>query len=209
MAAELTDLVDSNALVLGIPRGGVVVAAQVSKSLNGDLDVATARKLGAPLNPELAIGAVDADGNASLDELLVKRLGATAQYVAAEIERELEELKRRMALYRADRPEPVMRDRVVVVVDDGVATGATMSAVLSWARRRQPKTLICAAPVGASETLERLGNQADVVVCPLRPPRFMSVGEWYEDFGQTSNDEVIALLAKRSSSIGDGSQDDP
>lgn len=209
LAAELSDSLDSNALVLGIPRGGVVVAAQVSASHNAELDVANARKLGAPLNPELAMGAVDADGKASLDELLVKRLGATAEYVAAETERELEELKQRMTLYRADRPEPAMRNRVVVVVDDGIATGATMSAVLSWARRRQPKKLVCATPVGASETLDRLANSADLVVCPMRPASFMSVGEWYEDFAQTSNDEVVALLAERSSSVGDGSQDDP
>ena len=201
-------MADSSALVMGIPRGGVVVAAEVARVLDAELDVATARKLGAPWNPELAIGAVDADGTALLDEVLVRRLSVDADYVSDETERELTELKRRLVAYRGDRAEPAMRDRVVIVVDDGIATGATMSAVLAWARRRGPATLVCAAPVGASETLGRLADLADRVVCPMRPGIFMAVGEWYQDFGQTSDAEVVALLGERPPTVGDRGEND-
>lgn len=181
-------------LVLGVPRGGVTVAAEVAAALDGDLDVVVARKLGAPGNPELAMGAVGADGQPLVDDRLVARLGVDQARLAAEVERQTAEARRREVAYRKDRPAPDPAGREVIVVDDGVATGATLRAALALVRRRGPATLCCAVPVGPPETLLRLGEEADEVVCPLQPTWFMAVGEWYADFRQVEDHEVVALL---------------
>jgi putative phosphoribosyl transferase len=196
LAEALDTYTGRSPLVLGIPRGGVALAAEVARRLGGDLDVAVAHKLGAPFNPELAIGAVAGDGRAIFDAALVKRLGVSEAQLEAEVQRQTAEVRRRLTLYRGDRPEPEVSGRVVIVVDDGVATGATMQAVLRWLRLANPERLVCAIPVGPSDTISKLEADADEVVCPLRPRYFMSVGEWYDRFGQTSDEEVIALLAE-------------
>lgn len=196
LAEALDAYAGQEPLVLGIPRGGVAVAAEVVRRLGGELDVAVAHKLGAPFNPELAIGAVTADGHAITDSLLMKRLGVSEQELEAEVQRQTTEVERRLALYRADRPQPAVSGRVVIVVDDGVATGATMQAILRSLRTAGPEVLVCAVPVGPPETLSKLAADADEVVCPLRPRYFLAVGEWYERFGQASDDEVVALLAE-------------
>lgn len=182
-------------LVLGVPRGGVSVAAEVAEAFDCDLDVAVARKVGAPGNPELAMGAVGADGVPLLDDLLIGRLGVDAERVDAEVEAQTAEARRRELAYRAEGPAPDPAGRTVIVVDDGVATGATLRAALGLVRRRRPARLCCAVPVGPRETLARLTEEADHVVCPLRPRWFMAVGEWYRDFRQVSDDEVMVLLA--------------
>ncbi len=183
-------------LVLGVPRGGVVVAAPVAAALDADLDVIVARKLGVPGNPELAMGAVAGDGVPYVDESLVRRLGVSEDRLRAEVAAQAEEVQRREMAYRDGRPPPDVAGRVVIVVDDGVATGATLRVALAAVRRRDPATLVCAVPVGPRDTLGALEREADVVVCPLRPRFFMAVGEWYGDFRQTGDAEVRRLLAE-------------
>ena len=181
-------------LVLAVPRGGVPVGAVVATALGGDLDVVVARKVGAPGNPELAIGAVGAEGDPYLDRGLMSRLGVTDEWVEREVARQVEEVRRREAAYRGDRPPPAVAGRAVVVVDDGVATGATLRAALVSVRAAGPAELWCGVPVGPPATIADLRAFADGVVCPRQPPYFMAVGEWYRDFRQVGDDEVRAIL---------------
>jgi putative phosphoribosyl transferase len=184
-------------LVLGIPRGGVVVAYEVAKELNAPLDVYITRKIGAPYNPELAIGAVASDGTLVLDDDLVKRIGASEQYVEKETKRQREEIQRRVAAYRGSRPELALQGKTVVLVDDGVATGATVLASLRAIKQREPEQLILAVPVGPPDTIHRLSKEADRVVCLHTPEVFWAVGAFYAVFDQTSDAEVVRLLAER------------
>jgi predicted phosphoribosyltransferase len=181
-------------LVLGVPRGGVVTAAPVARSLGGQLDLALARKIGAPNNPELAIGAVAESGEPVLDESLINRLGVSTDFIAAATNRARTELQRRASSYRGDRTPPSATGRIVVVVDDGIATGATLYVTLQAIRKQSPDLLLCAVPVGAPDSIARVATVVDEMVCPLRPRWFRAVGEWYETFDQTSDAEVITLL---------------
>jgi len=181
-------------LILGVPRGGVVVADPIARALSGELDLALARKIGAPNNPELAIGAIGETGEPVLDNQLIARLGISADYLESAITQERVELQRRAAKYRGDTVPVSAAGRVVVVVDDGIATGATLQATLNAIRRQDPAVLICAVPVGAPEAVERIASDVDELVCPLRPRWFRAVGEWYDSFGQTSDADVVAIL---------------
>lgn len=182
-------------LVLGVPRGGVPVAVVVADRLGADLDVLVAHKLGAPGNPEFAIGAVAEDGSTVVDDAVIRAYGIPEAYVAAETERQLREVKRRAGALRGGRPTTPIAGRVCVVVDDGVATGATLEASLRLVEGLGATMVIAAVPVGPPETIRRLGTVADVVVCPLQPARFIAVGGWYGRFDQVSDDEVVALLS--------------
>lgn len=188
-------LVGGDGIVLGVPRGGVVVAAVVAKRLGLPLDAVLARKLGAPGNPELAVGAVASGGARWVNRSMLRRLGLDDAWVDAAAEREQREIARRTAVYRGDRPAPLISGRPVVVVDDGVATGATLVAVLETVRTQDPALLVCAVPVAPPDSIDALSNSCDDVVCPLRPHRFEAVGSWYDDFSQTTDTEVISLLA--------------
>ena len=181
-------------LVLGVARGGVPVAAVVARTCGGTLDVAVGRKLGAPRNPELAVGAVAGDGAPFLDDELIRRLRVTPEYLEAELRRQRSEVARRVEAYRDGAAPSPLTGRSVIVVDDGVATGSTLIAVLRSLRMQDPKVIVCAVPVGPPETVARLGREADFVVCPLQPRGFAAVGAWYLDFRQTSDDEVRAAL---------------
>lgn len=182
-------------LVLGVPRGGVVVAAEVARELRAPLDVVIARKLGAPDQPELAIGAVvGSDGIRLLDEPTIRHLGVSREYLDAETLRQQQEIARRMRFYRGERPFPGLEGRSVLVVDDGIATGYTMRAAVLGLRRLNPRQLIVAVPVAPSSTCEELAEIADEVVCLETPEPFYAVGAWYEEFDQTSDEEVIQLL---------------
>ncbi len=192
LAGSLLHLGASSPLVLGVPRGGVVVAAEVARSLGGELGAVMAAKVGAPWSRELAIGAVAADGTSLLDTAMIDRMGLDAVEVAAQVEEATTELRRRLGVFGIGDPD--VAGRTVIVVDDGVATGATLRAVLGHVRRLGPGRLVCAVPVGPPATIDLLAFEADEVVCPLQPDRLRSVGEWYDVFTQTDDAEVIALL---------------
>jgi predicted phosphoribosyltransferase len=179
--------------VLGLPRGGVPVAFEVARRLNAPLDVFVARKLGVPGHEELAMGAIAGGDICFLNESLIAALCIPQEIVAKTIARERRELERRERNFRAG-PAADLRGRVVILVDDGLATGATMRACVLAARQRHPARIIVAVPVSARETYEELQQQADEIVCVQTPAHFDGVGQWYEDFTQTSDEEVRALL---------------
>lgn len=182
-------------IVLGLPRGGVPVAYEVAAALHAPLDVIVVRKLGAPGQPEFAVGAI-ASGGVSILNQDEAALVADSHYFRAEIARENRELKRREALYRNDRLPLSLKDRTVILVDDGAATGATMRAAVHAARKLAARRIIVAVPVAPAQSLEILRAEADEVVCTLAPAFFRSVGEWYREFEQTSDTEVSMLLAR-------------
>jgi putative phosphoribosyl transferase len=183
-------------VVLALPRGGVPVAYQVAKALNSSLDVFVVRKLGAPLQPELAMGAIASGGVRVLNEEVVRVLHVTPEQLAVTAERETRELERREHAYRGDRAPLDVKDKCVLLVDDGVATGYTMRAAVEALRQRKPKKIIIAVPVAARQTCEDLKQHADAVVCLMTPHDFAAVGQWYRHFDQTSDDEVRHLLER-------------
>ncbi len=188
--------------VLALPRGGVPVAFEVARALDAPLDVFLVRKLGVPGHPELAMGAIASGGVRVLSEDIIDQLGIPRTAVEAVAVRERLELERRDALYRGNRQLPSLRDRTVILVDDGLATGATMEAAIVAVRQYQPARVIVAAPVGAAETCRRLKQVADDVVCVETPEPFQAVGLWYARFDQTSDEEVIELLRRSSNAEG-------
>jgi predicted phosphoribosyltransferase len=196
LATALRDVPIKNGVVLAIPRGGVVVGYEVAEALNLPLDVIVPRKLGAPGNPEYAIGAMTEDGTVILDENAVEYLNVPQDYIERESANQKLEIQRRMRLYRKDAPYPDLKGRDVIVVDDGIATGSTMKAALASVRNCGANTVTAAIPVGPPSTIEALKKLADRVVCLFTPESFFAIGEFYDDFSQTSDDEVIYLLGK-------------
>jgi predicted phosphoribosyltransferase len=195
LAALLSPLADEQPVVFGLPRGGVAVAVEVADALGAPLDVLTVRKLGAPQNPELAIGAVAEDGTAVVNDTLLRAVGMTQTQFERTLERESRELRRRMELFRNQRRPRDVAGRMVVVVDDGLATGLTDLAAVRALRRRGASRIVVAVPVGSSEAVAMLRREADEVVCHTIPERLYGVGEWYRDFSPVSDEEVVALLA--------------
>lgn len=183
-------------VVLGLPRGGVPVAAAVAELLPGELHVLVARKIATPGRPELALGAVVEGGEPVWDHDLLGRVGRSPEDLAAVVARELEELARRVSSYRGDRPPPDVRGRDVVLVDDGIATGATARAALRSLRVHGARHLVLAAPVGAPDALVSLAAEADEVVVVHAPAHFVAVGQWYDEFGQLSDEDVRSLLRR-------------
>ncbi|WP_137991728.1 phosphoribosyltransferase [Streptomyces vilmorinianum] len=190
----------TNALVLALPRGGVPVAAEVARALRVPLDVIVARKIGAPGSPEVGIGAIAGEDPPVYDTQALHMLGLTEDDLAADVARERAELHRREDLYRRGRPAPDVEGRTVILIDDGLATGVTARAALRRLRTGRPARLVLAVPVCAPEAAETIKEDADDVVCLHRPSSFRSVGEWYEEFAQVSDDEVISTL--RSPGLG-------
>ena len=188
-------------VVLGLPRGGVVVAAEVAAALGARLDVVLVRKLGLPDQPELAMGAIAAAGDSveTVRTPVAARVGVDGAVFAAVRDRELVELRRREAVYRPGRPPVALAGRAVVLVDDGLATGATMRAALAALRQQGVQPIVAAVPVGSPDTCDRLRADADEVVCAAAPPGFRAVGQFYRDFGQTDDAEVCRLLAQAAS----------
>ena len=182
------------ALLLAIPRGGVVVAAAAIPATGATLDVVVPRKLGAPMNPELGIGALASDGTTVLDERLVHALGVSENYIAKEVAQQLEEIRRREQIYRAGRPPLDVNGKDVVVVDDGVATGGTAEVALRSLRSQGAGSVTLAVPVAPAQTMERLREFADETVVLSMPEPFAAVGQWYQHFPQVSDDEVLEAL---------------
>ena len=194
LASALADFAGKNGIVLAIPRGGVVVGYEIAKALNLPLDVIIPRKIGAPDNPELAIGAMTEDGTTILDDNLITYMGVTQDYIREESERQKHEIERRLKLYRQDTPYPNLKGLEVILVDDGIATGSTMKAALASVKNRGASTVTVAVPVGPPSTIKELKKQADKVVCLYTPEYFSAIGQFYTDFTQTTDDEAIKLL---------------
>lgn len=186
-----------NPLVLAIPRGAVEIGAMLARELEGELDVVLVKKLRAPVNPELAVGAVDETGWTYLAPHAAMA-GADAAYLAKEKAVELEQLRKRRAQYTPTRAPADAAGRVAIVVDDGIATGASMIAALHSVRARNPERLVCAVPVAAPESLEQVHPYADEVVCLEAPESFYAVGQFYRDFPQVEDEDVVALLARHA-----------
>jgi putative phosphoribosyl transferase len=195
LAAGLHKYRDRDVVVLGLPRGGIPVAYEVATALGAPLDVLVVRKLGVPFQPELAFGAIGEGGVRVLNEAMLRRIGLSAADIAAVEDAERSELRRRVDAYRGGRPGVPVAGRVALIVDDGFATGATARAAALVARAHGAETVVLAAPIGAADTVADLQTVADDVVCLGAPPGFQAVGQGYDDFDQTSDEQVCALLA--------------
>ena len=186
----------NDVIVLGLPRGGVPVAYEVAKSLRAPLDVFIVRKLGVPGFEELAAGAIASGGVRVLNEDVLRALPNADEIIESVTAKETAELERREKSYRDDRPAPELRDRVVILVDDGLATGATMRAAVKALRQRGVAKIVVAVPVGPPDTCREFEDEADETICASAPEFFQAVGQYYEDFSQTSDEEVRDLLAR-------------
>jgi putative phosphoribosyl transferase len=191
-------------VVCGLPRGGIVVAAEVAKRLSAPLDVVLVRKLGAPYQPELALGAVVDGGEPEtvLNEEIIRELGVSEEFIRKEVRTGLEMIERSRQLYVSQRWRPDIVGRSVVLVDDGLATGATMRAALHAVRRKKPRDVIVAVPVGALETIGSLSSEAERVLCLATPEPFGAVGSYYRDFSQVDDGVVVELLMEAGLSPG-------
>lgn len=196
LAQALEEYRGRDLVVLGVPRGGVVVADEVARALGAPLDIVVARKLPAPGNPELAIGAVAADGADVIDPMASLYPGVTPGYIERVKAEEMAEIDRRLQAYRGDRPPLDVAGKTVLVVDDGIATGSTVMASLRSLKKRGPAELVLAVPVGPPSSIERLRGEADRVVVLQTPEPFFAVGEWYQRFDQVSDEEVVEILSR-------------
>lgn len=204
LAKNLSGYADNtDVIVLALPRGGIPVGFQVAKRLNVPLDVFLVRKLGVPGHEELAMGAIASGGTRVMNENVLSMLRISDDELDEITAREQQELERRERAYRGDRPEIELADRIVILVDDGLATGASMRAAVSAIRARNPARIVVAVPVAAPETCREFENEVDEVVCATTPEPFYAVGAWYEDFSQTTDEEVKAFLEKAANSLPD------
>lgn len=195
LAERLQEYKNQNAMILAIPRGGVVTGAGLAKKLGLPLDIIVTHKIGAPENPELAIGAVgETEGSFWLNEGLMRELGVDEGYVGKEIEIQQREIKRREKIYRQGKSPLDLKNKTVILVDDGIATGATMMAALREVRNVEPKKIVVAIPVSAADTLGKLKKEADEVICLEKPELFFAVGQWYDNFKQFTDEEIVKLL---------------
>ncbi len=186
----------SDVLILALPRGGVPVAYEVAMTLHVPMDILVVRKLGVPGREELAMGAIASGGIYVLNEAVIVMEQIPLEIVHEVAKRELKEIERRERVYRGDRPLPIIEDRTVILIDDGLATGATMHAAIRVLRQQSPARLVVAAPVGAEQTCNQFRDEVDEIICAVTPDPFIAVGMWYEDFSQTTDEEVRDLLHK-------------
>jgi putative phosphoribosyl transferase len=203
LAAELSAYAQRrDVIVLALPRGGVPVAAEVARALDAPLDVFLVRKVGLPGHEEFAMGAIASGGTVMINEDVTRTYRVDEGAITAIIEREQRELERRERRYRGDHPHPDLRDRTVILVDDGLATGSSMRAAVEAVLRHRPREVVVAVPVAPTETCEALAAVVDRVVCATTPEPFYAVGLWYEDFSQTTDDEVNEILDRARSRDG-------
>jgi len=195
LAEHLERFREKRCAVIAIPRGGVVVGYYVAERLGCPMDVTVPRKVGAPMEPELAVGAVAEDGTLYVEEEVARMVGVGEEWLKEAAERELQEVKRRIEVYRDGKPLPSLEGYTVIVVDDGVATGATMIATVRFLRKLKPKKVVIAVPVAPPEILGKLRAEAEEVVCVETPSPFYAIGQFYRDFTQVSDAEVMKYLA--------------
>lgn len=198
LARELEELHGQQAVVLGIPRGGVVAAQPICLALEADLDIVLSHKLGAPGNPELAIGAVCEDGKLFVDESIASGVGADDSYIEREKRHQLQQMAHRVRQYREILPKTALAERIVIVTDDGVATGATMQAALWAVRQEKPQRLIAALPVGPEDTLTKLSEHADETICLRAPPFFSAISQFYLQFAQVEDEQLLEILEQET-----------
>jgi predicted phosphoribosyltransferase len=196
LAVELAARHYENVSLFAVPRGGIVVAAPVAARLGVALGILVTRKIGHPANPEVAIGAVMGDGTAVLDEELIRAYAIPQEYIDRAIAREFAEIKRRLIAYTGSDAPPAVAGRTAVLVDDGIATGYTIRAAITWLKTLAPARTVVAVPVAPPETVAEIAGDVDAIICPLQPAGFMAVGQHYRDFGQTGDEEVLAILKK-------------
>ncbi len=196
LADKLLHFKDKNPLILAVPRGGLTVAEPVLKKISGELDLIITRKIGAPYQPELAIGAVTGDGFVMLNEDILSRVSADKKYIEKAVAEEVEEIKRRLKAYRGERPAPALDNRIVILIDDGVATGYTLLAALRSLQEKKPGRLVLAVPVGPPDTFKKLQQEVDELVYIEAPANFAAVGQFYRRFDQVSDAEVSAVLKR-------------
>ncbi|OHB67072.1 MAG: hypothetical protein A2Y77_05205 [Planctomycetes bacterium RBG_13_62_9] len=204
LAERLREYRPHHPVVLGIPRGGIVIADTIAAELQADLDIVLTRKLGAPGNPELAIGAVSEHGELLLQQRIARAVDADEEYIEREKTRQLAEIQERRERYRSVLPKVPLQGRVAILVDDGVATGATMRASIWAARAEDAAQVIVAVPVGASDAIETLRGQADDVVCLLVPDYLYAIGQFFLDFRQVDDEEVVNILRAHRAAVESG-----
>lgn len=194
LAESLVEKLDSESFVLGIPRGGVIVAAEVCKRTGAPLDVVIVRKIGTPFSPELAAAAICEDGMLVLEQEVVRMYSVSREFIEKAAERESTVIEQRKLLYRGGRGFPDVRGRVVAIIDDGVATGTTVLAAINRVKRESPRRILLGTPVISVEAAERIAREVDEVVDVLRPVELYAIGEFYQDFSQVSDEEVVEVL---------------
>ena len=196
LAKILLEYQGKDAVVFAIPRGGVVIAYEIVKLLGASLDIIIPRKIGAPGNQELAIGAVTEDGTTILNTRLVTMLDISEEYIEAEKTKQIKEIKRRIKTYRGDQPQRDLEGKIVILVDDGIATGATVRAAIHSLRKSNPASIIVAVPVGPPDTIQELKQEVDRLICLITYEPFFAIGQFYTDFSQVPDSDVITLLKK-------------
>jgi predicted phosphoribosyltransferase len=194
LVKELLNLKGQNAVVLGVPRGGIVIAEVVARGIDADLDIVLSRKLGAPGQSELAVGALAENGDVFLNQRVVDDLSVSGYYIEQEKARQAIEIQRRSRLIRSVLTRVSLQGRIVVVTDDGVATGATLQAAVWAINDENPQKIIAAIPVASAEAVERLAEDVDEIVCLRLPEDFMAVGQFFSEFNQVTDDEVVSIL---------------
>lgn len=199
LAKALTRYIDApDTVVIGLPRGGVVCAYEVAQALHLPLDITCPHKIGAPQNPELAIGAVTETGEGLLNKRLIAQLGVTEAYIEEQIGVEKGQAKARLTLYRQGKAPIELKGKTVLIVDDGLATGSTMKAAIRSVKQQEPAKIVAAIPVSPPDTLTEVEGLVDEVACLYAPPQFYAVGQFYDDFATTEDDEVIELMGRGS-----------
>ncbi|XMB85223.1 phosphoribosyltransferase [Mycoplasmatota bacterium WC44] len=196
LAKKLTQFTEDNPLVLAVPRGGLVTAYETIKEFNFEWDLIIPRKIGAPHNKEIAIGAVTSDGNFLLDRHQINMLQIPQDYIEKEAYEQTKEIKRRLSMYKGNEQFPNVKNRTVIIVDDGIATGFTILAAIESVKKHGAKKVILSVPVGPKDTISRLEDIVDQVICPYIPEHFFAVGRYYDDFTQTEDDEVFEIINK-------------
>jgi putative phosphoribosyl transferase len=202
LAVELSDYRSQRAVVLGIPRGGIVVAREIASALDAELDVVLAHKLRTPGHEELAMGSVAEDGKLFLNQEVVGELGVGDAYIQQEKARQMAEIKRRTKVFRHVRPKVTLKGRIAIVADDGVATGATTQAALWAVRLEQPEKLIAAIPVGPEDTIRKLAEDVDEMLCLRAPLFFAAVGQFYHQFYPVEDEDVLRILREEGERVG-------